>query len=291
MRTFLIFAVLLAAPAHADQRLDFWPAASGVWIAEADYYDGTGTPVTRGFGQLNRLSVEGGRVRFDDRALYPAGGSANATYSLGLARPGEGVEVHATSSGAIAADGSVTIDETDLQIGPQITTRIAPVDALRALQTGDKADGVRAYEAYWSLPAPGRRLRLLAGIDLVAKNGGPAPPGALRALAVYRDVAAADPDAALAALRARLNIKVVREAVTIDGVRHSVAVRLDAAISRCDLLASDPKDPARVVAFAASPPPLDAKAVAACRVAAKANPDEARFARQLARAKEAMGRR
>lgn len=269
----------------------FWRDSAGLWRAHADYYGSDGTHQLRDFAQLSRVSVADGRVYIEDSAFYPAGGANNAFYSLGLARAGDGVEVRNVQSGALAADGSVLLDRSELELGAPVRTVIAPVDAQRALQTGDKADGTRAYEAYWSLAAPGRRLRLLAGIDPVAKDGGPAPPGALRALATYRDVAVSDADEARVRdeLRRKQSVGVLRQAVTIDGVRYDVAQRLDVTVTECDLRASDPADPDRVVAYPAQRPPLTGDALkrarAACREALRQQPGTPRLERAVARLK------
>jgi hypothetical protein len=279
-----------ASAASAPEPHPFWRDSVGLWRATADYYGADGTPQLRDFAQLSRVSIVAGRVFIEDSAFYPAGGANNAFYSLGLAQAGDGVEVRNTQSGALEADGSVLLDRADLEFGAPVRTRIAPVDARRALQTGDKADGSRAYEAYWSLTAPGRRLRLLAGIDPVAKDGGPPAPGALRALATYRDTALADADEgrARAELRRKQSVGVLRHVVTLDGRRYDVAERLDAMVTECDWRASDPADPQRVVAFAGSGgPPLTpatrAIAIAACRAAIEQQPDQPRLTRALAR--------
>jgi hypothetical protein len=183
----------------------------------------------------------------------------------------------------------VRLDRSDLVLGSPVRTIIAPVDARRALQTGDTADGTRAYEAYWSLPAPGRRLRLLAGIDPVAKDGGPAPPGALRALATYRDVAVddADEERVRDELRRKQSVGVLRQVVAIDGVRYDLAQRLDVTVTECDLRASDPADPERVVAYSAQRPPLAGGALerarVACRDALRQLPGTPRLQRAVAR--------
>jgi hypothetical protein len=159
MRTWLIAVMLGLPPAQAADAPSFWQASDGIWLADADYYGGDGVPRMQGFAQLHRLRLASGRVIFEDSVFYPPGASGNAVYSLGFARAGEGVEVRNVSSDPIAADGSVTPDQVDLEFGPPTRWRIAPVDAQRALQSGVKSDGTRAYEGYWSLPAPGRRLR------------------------------------------------------------------------------------------------------------------------------------
>jgi len=289
-------AALLAAPANDatsdDAKRSFWRDSVGLWRAHADYYGADGTHQLRDFAQLSRVSVADGRVFIQDSAFYPAGGANNAFYSLGLARPGDGVEVRNTQSGALQADGRVLLDRSELDLGAPVRTLIAPVDARRALQTGDKQDGTRAYEAYWSLPAPARRLRLLAGIDPVAKDGGPAPPGALRALATYRDVSVSDADEerVRAELRRKQSVGVLRQAVTIDGVRYDVAQRLDVTVTECDLRASDPADPDRAVAYSAQRPPLTGSALqrarAACREALRSQPDAARLQRAVARLRQ-----
>jgi hypothetical protein len=305
MRRSLRFTLLLAAAAvlladtargasatsaaSAPEPHPFWRDSTGLWRATADYYGSDGTPQLRDFAQLSRVSIVAGRVVIEDSAFYPAGGANNAFYSLGLAQAGDGVEVRNTQSGALEADGSVLLDRADLEFGAPVRTRIVPVDARRALQTGDKADGSRAYEAYWSLTAPGRRLRLLAGIDPVAKDGGPPAPGALRALATYRDTALADADeaGARAELRRKQSVGVLRHVVTIDGVRYDIAQRLDVTVTECDLRASDAADPERVVAYSAQPPPLTGAALerarAACYEALRRAPDSARLQRAVAR--------
>jgi hypothetical protein len=290
MRPLLLLFALMLPSAHADPVPEFWRASEGTWLADADYYGADGIPQMHGYAQLNRLRVTEGRVFLEDSAFYPAGGRSNQVYSLGLARPGEGVEVRNTQSGPIAADGSVTLDRADIVFGSPVRTRIAPVDGRRALQTGDKSDGTRGYEAYWSLTAPGRRLRLLIGIDPVAPDGGPPKPGAFRALAMYRDTAitSAEEPAARERLQGRLAIGVVRHVMQIDGTRYDLAERLGAGVTDCDRRASDPADPQRVVAFNGPAPPLDAAARAACTAAARERPDEVRFRRALERIDAAL---
>jgi hypothetical protein len=286
----LLAAVMpLASAAPAAEPHPFWRDSVGLWRAAADYYAADGTHQVRNYAQLHRIALAQGRVFIEVSAFYPAGSANNAFYGLGLARAGDGVEVRSTQSGVLAADGSVLLDPADVEFGAPTRTVIAPVDARRALQTGDKADGTRAYEAYWSLTAPGRRLRLLAGIDPVAKDGGPPGPGALRALATYRDtaVADADEDRVRDELRRKQSVGVLRHAVTIDGKRFDLAERLDVTVTDCDRRASDPADPERVVAFAVAGPPLAGAALtaalAACRDAIRQHPDQARLKRALNR--------
>lgn len=289
----LSFAITATAVAADDvARHAFWRDSVGLWRAHADYYGSDGTHQLRDFAQLSRVSLADGRVYIEDSAFYPAGGANNAFYSLGLARAGDGVEVRNTQSGAVATDGSVLLERSELELGSPVRTVIAPVDARRALQTGDKADGTRAYEAYWSLAAPDRRLRLLAGIDPVAKDGGPAPPGALRALATYRDVRISNADETRVRdeLRRKQSVGVLRHAVTLDGVRYDLAQRLDVTVTECDLRASDPADPDRVVAYSVQRPPLTGDALkrarVACRDALRRAPDSTRLQRAVARLKQ-----
>lgn len=294
LRSITALLLSLAIPATAVAADDaaghaFWRDSVGLWRAHADYYGSDGTHQLRDFAQLSRVSLADGRVFIEDSAFYPAGGANNAFYSLGLARAGDGVEVRNTQSGSLAPDGSVLLDRSELELGSPVRTVIAPVDARRALQTGDKPDGTRAYEAYWSLAAPDRRLRLLAGIDPVAKDGGPAPPGALRALATYRDVKTSDSDEARVRdeLRRKQSVGVLRQAVTIDGVRYDLAQRLDVTVTECDLRASDPADPERVVAYSTQRPPLAGDALkrarVACRDALRQLPGTPRLQRAVAR--------
>ncbi|MEZ5458637.1 MAG: hypothetical protein R3E65_04665 [Steroidobacteraceae bacterium] len=279
---------LNAAPPTNDPH-PFWRGSQGLWRAAADYYGADGTHQLRDYGQLSRVTITAGRLFLEDSAFYPPGGTYNAAYSLGLADANEGVEVRNTQSGEIAADGSVVLDRSDLPLGTSVRTRLAPIDARRALQTGDKPDGTRAYEAYWSLTAPGRRLRLLAGIDPVAKDGGPPGPGALRALATYRDTALPDDDeaSARAELRRKQSVAVLRHAVLLDGTLYDIAERVDVEVTDCDRRASDPDDPERVVVFGGTPPPLAggalAAALAACRDAVRARADTVRLQRIVAR--------
>lgn len=295
MRVSLCFTVLLTATApFATAAPDpaphpFWRDSIGLWRAAADYYGADGTHQMRDYAQLSRVSVAEGRVFIEVSAFYPAGGANNGFYGMGLAQTSDGVEVRSTQSGALAADGSVLLDRADLEFGPPVRTLITPIDAHRALQTGDKADGARVYEAYWSLTAPGRRLRLLAGIDQVAKDGGPPGPGALRALATYRDTIVADADEIRVRdeLRRKQSIGVLRHVMTLDGRSYDVAERLDATVTDCDRRASDPADPQRVVAYAGTAPPLTdsalSTALAACREAIRQQPDQPRLQRALAR--------
>lgn len=279
----------LRAASAANDPHAFWRDSQGLWRAAADYYGADGTHQLRDYAQLSRVTITAGRLYLDDSAFYPPGGTYNAAYSLGLAGVDEGVELRNTQSGEIESDGSVLLDRSDLPIGASVRTRIVPIDARRALQTGDKNDGTRAYEAYWSLTAPGRRLRLLAGIDPVAKDGGPPGPGALRALASYRDTAIIDADEqrVRAELRRKQSIGVLRHAVALDGARYDIAERLDAQVTDCDRRATDPNDPQRVVVYAGERPPLTGDALAAaltaCRTALRAQPDVARLQRIIAR--------
>lgn len=276
----LLALAALPLPALAHP---FWDNAAGWWRADASYYGSDGVSRNPPFAQLTRLWVEGGRIGLDESAYYPAGNPSLGVYGLGLARDGEGVEVRAVSSGPMDRTGAVVIDRADLVLGPPTRRAMEPIDAARMLYTGDLLNPPRrAYEAYWSVPAPGRRLRLLAGIDPVEVEGRPVPPGALRALATYRDVAVTDEAAERAALRARFNVKVVREGRIVEGRARNLAYRLDTPITDCDLLATDPRDPDRAVAWD-GPAPQSANVLSACVAAKAAHPDVPRYARYLTR--------
>ena len=276
----LLAIALLPFPALAHP---FWDNAAGWWRADASYYGSDGVARMPAFAQLTQLRVENGRVGLDESAYYPGGGKEAQAYSLGLVRPGEGVEVRSRASGPMDRTGTVVIDRADFSFGPPIRRTLEPIDATRLLYAGDLLNPPRrAYEAYWSLPAPGRRLRLLAGIDPVEVEGSPVPPGALRALATYRDVAVDDEAAERAALRATYNVKVVREGRVVDGQARNLAYRLDTPITDCDLMATDPRDPDRAVAWD-GPAPSSANVLSACVAAKAAHPDVPRYGRYLTR--------
>lgn len=276
----LLALAALPLPALAHP---FWDNAAGWWRADASYYGSDGVARMTAFAQLTQLRVENGRVGLDESAYYPADGAGTQTYGLGLLRPGEGVEVRSRASGPMDRTGAVVIDRADLIFGPPIRRTMEPIDATRLLYAGDLLNPPRrAYEAYWSVPAPGRRLRLLAGIDPVEVEGRPVPAGALRALATYRDVAVDDEAAERAALRTRFNVKVVREGRVVDGQVRNLAYRLDTPITDCDLLATDPRDPDRAVAWD-GPAPASGNVLSACVAAKAAHPDVPRYGRYLTR--------
>lgn len=280
MRALALALAALPLPALAHP---FWENAAGWWRADASYYGSDGAARMPAFAQLTRLWTDGGRIGLDETAFYPAGGSGLEVYGLGLARPGEGVEVRTLSSGPMDRTGAVVIDRADLAFGPPIRRVMEPIDATRMIYAGDLLNPPRrAYEAYWSVPAPGRRLRLLAGIDPVEVEGRPVPAGALRALASYRDTAVTDEAAERASLRERFNIKVVREGRIVDGQARNLAYRLGTPITDCDLLASDPRDPDRAVAWD-GPAPSSANVLSACVAAKAAHPDVPRYGRYLTR--------
>lgn len=300
-------SVSLAAAAAAETAIrplkDFpvWAKMDGLWKGDLDYLDGNGEFITKDYDALFDITIDGAKYHQINWMFYPPGPSS-AFASLGLAKPGEGVEVVLNTYGSAIDDkGTMRVDLIDHRFdfeGGELTTVVN--DSVALYEYINPKNGVRQHTQMVNMAAPGVRVRSAQGIDpneylldpvtrepQVNEKGEKVKNPRFnrpRSFSLYREVMIprATREAELAALRKKHNVKVLVKAGPTPK-DPSVIVRTDVKVTECDLLANHPFDANRVSAGVAQEKVDTAKAIPVCLRDQKADPDNGRLTYQAGR--------
>jgi TPR repeat protein len=278
-----------------------WAKMDGLWKGDLDYLDGEGEFITKDYDALFEITIKGATYHQINWMFYPPGPSA-AFASLGLAKPGEGVEVVLNTYGSAIDDkGTMRVDLIDHRFdfeGGELTTVVNEHVAL--YEYINPKNGVRQHTQMVNMAAPGLRVRSAQGIDPNEYRLDPVSGEAQvnergekirnprfnkpRSFSLYREVMIPREtrEAELEALRKKHNVKVLVKAGPTPQ-DPSVIRRTDVAVTECDLLANHPFDAERVSAGVAQEKVDTAKAIPACLRDQKADPNNGRLTYQAGR--------